>query len=312
MGTPTSSPLDRPRGSAFPLPWLVPILAVVGTLAFLITTPHGFLTKMDMVGYAVCHRIPSHSFAIAGHQLPLCARCTGTFIGTLVGFVGQAALLRRRRAGEFPPAPILVILAGFTLLWAADGANSYLALIRGPHLYEPQNWLRLTTGALNGLTMSALVYPVFNFTLWRPPTSVGPHPTTVGPHPTTVGPHPTTVGPHPTTVGPPLTERTIRNLGDLGLLVLLEAGLIGLLLTRWSFLLYPLALLSALGVLALLTTVNSMLVLIIVRRENVAETWREAVVPLLAGFIVSLVQVGVIDIVRYMLTGTLSGIPPLG
>ena len=130
--------------------------------------------------------------------------------------------------------------------------------------------------------------------------------------PTTVGPHPTTVGPHPTTVGPPLTERTIRNLGDLGLLVLLEAGLIGLLLTRWSFLLYPLALLSALGVLALLTTVNSMLVLIIVRRENVAETWREAVVPLLAGFIVSLVQVGVIDIVRYMLTGTLSGIPPLG
>jgi len=291
MGTPTSSPLDRPRGSAFPLPWLVPILAVTGTLAFLITTPDGFLTKMDMVGYAVCHRIPSHSFAIAGHQLPLCARCTGTFIGTLVGFVGQAALLRRRRAGEFPPAPILVILAGFTLLWAADGANSYLALIRGPHLYEPQNWLRLTTGALNGLTMSALVYPVFNFTLWR---------------------HPTTVGPHPTTVGPPLTERTIRNLGDLGLLVLPEAGLIGLLLTRWSFLLYPLALLSALGVLALLTTVNSMLVLIIVRRENVVETWREAVVPLLAGFIVSLVQVGVIDIVRYMLTGTLSGIPPLG
>ena len=289
---------QSPPGPTFPLPWLVPILAVVGTLAFLITTPHGFLTKMDMVGYAVCHRIASHSFAIAGHQLPLCARCTGTFIGTLVGFVGQAALLRRRRAGEFPPAPILVILAGFTLLWAADGANSYLALIRGPHLYEPQNWLRLTTGALNGLTMSALVYPVFNFTLWRPPT--------------TVGPHPTTVGPHPTTVGPPLTERTIRNLGDLGLLVLLEAGLIGLLLTRWSFLLYPLALLSALGVLALLTTVNSMLVLMIVRRENVVETWREAVVPLLAGFIVSLVQVGVIDIVRYMLTGTLSGIPPLG
>ena len=284
MGTPTLSPLDRLRGSAFPLPWLVPILAVVGTLAFLITTPHGFLTKMDMVGYAVCHRIPSHSFAIAGHQLPLCARCTGTFIGTLVGFVGQAALLRRRRAGEFPPAPILVILAGFTLLWAADGANSYLALIRGPHLYEPQNWLRLTTGALNGLTMSALVYPVFNFTLWR----------------------------HPTTVGPPLTERTIRNLGDLGVLVLLEAGPIGLVLTRWSFLLYPLALLSALGVLALLTTVNSMLVLMIVRRENVVETWREAGIPLLAGFIVSLVQVGVIDIVRYMLTGTLSGIPPLG
>jgi uncharacterized membrane protein len=265
------------------LPWLVVVLAIVGTLAFLITTPDGFLTKMDLVGYAVCHRIASHSFAVAGHQLPLCARCTGTFIGTLVGFLGQAAVLRRPRAGEFPPRPILVILAGFTLLWAADGTNSYLALIHGPHLYEPQNWLRLTTGTLNGLTMSALVVPVFNFTLWRHPT----------------------------------TERTIRNLGDLGVLVLLEAGLIGLTgvltrLTRWSFLLYPLALLSALGVLALLTVVNSMLVLMIVRRENVVDTWREAGIPLLAGFVASLIQVGAIDIVRYILTGTLSGIPPLG
>jgi hypothetical protein len=82
-------------------------------------------------------------------------------------------------------------------------------------------------------------------------------------------------------------------------------------LTQWSLLLYPLALLSALGVLALLTTVNSMLVLIVIRRENVANTWRGAVIPLLAGFTVSLVQVGAIDLLRYALTGTLSGIPAL-
>jgi uncharacterized membrane protein len=230
-----------------------------------------------MVGYAVCHRIGSHSFSIAGRQLPLCARCSGTFIGALTAFFGQAVVLRRRRAAEFPPTPIVVILVGFTLLWAADGLNSYLALIHGPHLYEPQNWLRLTTGALNGLTMSAIVYPVFNFTLWRRP----------------------------------VPERTVRNLRDLGVLLLLEASMVGLVLTRWSPLLYLLALLSALGVLILLTTVNSMLVLIIARRENVVDTWREAIVPLLAGFAVSLIQIGAIDFLRYALTGTLSGLPPL-
>jgi hypothetical protein len=42
------------------------------------------------------------------------------------------------------------------------------------------------------------------------------------------------------------------------------------------------------------------------------DTWRDAVIPLLAGFTVSLIQVGAIDVVRYALTGTLSGIPPLG
>ena len=277
MDTPTSPPLNETRERAFPLPRLVVFLAAAALLAFLILTPDGLLTKADMVGYAVCHRIESHSFSIGGRQFPLCARCSGTFLGALIGFFGQAVVLRRRRAAEFPPAPIVVILVSGMLLWAADGLNSYLALIGGPHLYEPQNWLRLATGALNGLTMSALVYPILNFTLWRQPVS----------------------------------ERAIRNLRDLGVLLLLEASLVGLVLTQWPSLLYPLALLSALGVLVLLTTVNSMLVLIIVRRENVVDTWRAGLVPLLAGFTVSLVQVGVIGVVRYALTGTLSGIPPL-
>jgi uncharacterized membrane protein len=276
--TSTSSPPNQPRGPGFPLPWLVVTLAAVASLCFFLATPDGLLSKADMVGYAVCHRIESHSFTIAGRQLPLCARCSGTFIGALTGFFGQAVVLRRRRAAEFPPFLILAILAGFTLLWAADGLNSYLTLFsNGPYLYAPQNWLRLTTGALNGLTMSALVYPVLNFTLWRRPAP----------------------------------ERTIRNLRDLGVLLLLEAGMVGLVLSQWPPLLYPLALLSALGVLALLTSVNSMLVLMILRRENVVDSWRAGLVPFLAGLTVSLIQVGVIDVIRYALTGTLSGIPPL-
>ncbi|MDY6875744.1 MAG: DUF2085 domain-containing protein [Chloroflexota bacterium] len=269
-----SPPAGQPREPAFPLPWLIVTLAAAAFLSFLITTPGGLLTKADLVGCAVCGRLEGHSFVIAGRQLPLCARCTGTFLGALVGFFGQAVVLRRRRVTEFPPRFIIVILVGFVLLMAVDGLNSYLALLLGDlRFYEPRNWLRLTTGALYGLTMSTLVYPLCNFTLWR----------------------------HP------VPGRAIHSLRDLGILLLLEAGMIGLVLTRWSFLLYPLALLSAVGVLTLLTSVNSILVVMVVRRENVVDTWRDAVVPLLAGFTVSLIQVGVINIVRYVLTGTLVG-----
>ena len=273
----TSSSDGEIRPSAFPLARLVVLLAITGLLAFILATPRGLLNKADMVGYAVCHRIESHSFTIAGRQLPLCARCTGTFVGALVGFFGQAVVLRRRRAGQFPPAHVIAVLVIFMAVWAADGLNSYMALMHGPHLYEPQNWLRLSTGALNGLTMSALVYPVFGYTLWRDS----------------------------------VPQPAIRSLRDLGVLVCVEAAIVGLVLTQWAFLIYPLSLLSAAGVLALLTSVNSMLVLMIVQRENVANNWREAIVPLLAGFTVSLIQVGVIDIVRYAFTGTLSGLPPL-
>jgi len=244
----------------------------------LIATPGGILDKADLVGSAVCHRIGSHSFSIAGRQLPLCARCTGTFIGALVGFFGQVVVLRRRRAAEFPPVPILAIFASFTLLWAADGVNSYLALVQGPHAYEPQNWLRLTTGALNGLMMSVIVYPLLNITLWQESDS---------------------------------EERNIRNLGDVGVMLLLEAALVGLVLTQWTLLLYPLALLSALGVLTLLTSVNSVLVMILTGRENVATSWSEAIAPLMAGFTVSLLMVGAIDIIRHITIGVMAGMPSL-
>ena len=265
---------DKTRSPGFPLPRLAVVSAIAALVLFYVATPDGFLTKMDMVGYAVCHRIAARSFVIAGRPLPLCARCSGTFIGALVGFFGQAAVLRRRRASEFPPPLVLVVLISFTLLWGADGFNSYMTLIGGPHVYEPRNWLRLTTGALQGLTMSAFVYPVLNFTLWRKPT----------------------------------TERTIRNLGELGVLLLLEAGMVALVLTQHRFLLYPLAILGASGVLALLTSVNSMLVLMILRRENIANTWRGSIVPLLTGLTLSLIEIGAIDAVRYALTGTLQGV----
>jgi uncharacterized membrane protein len=260
-----------------PLSWLIVGLALATLVTFLVASPGGLLAKMDMVGYAVCHRIPARSFAFGGRQLPLCARCSGTFLGAMVGFLGQAAVLRRRRAAEFPPVSVITILVGFVAVWGIDGFNSYLKLIGGPNVYDPQNWLRLTTGSLQGLTMSIFVYPVLNFTLWR----------------------------HP------VPERAVRNLRDLGLLVLLEAIMVVVVLTRWAILLYPLAILSALGVLTLLTSVNSMLVLLITRRDNTVDDWRAAIVPLLAGFAVSLVQVGAIDLVRYTLTGTFEGIPPI-
>jgi uncharacterized membrane protein len=268
---------SRLRVSAPRLYWLIAILLPLTLAAFLIATPNGLLRKADMVGYAVCHQIESHSFTIAGHRLPLCARCTGTFLSALVGLFGQAVVLRRRRAARFPPTPLLVILVGFTLTWMADGLNSYLALIGGPHLYEPMNALRLITGALHGLTMSALIYPIFNISVWRRPAD----------------------------------EPAFRSLPDLCALVAMEAILIVVVLSRGDLLLYPLALLSAAAVLTLLTSINTVIAVILMRRENRVGNWRQALLAISVGLILSLIQIGLIDTLRFALTGTLEGIPPL-
>jgi uncharacterized membrane protein len=243
-------------------------------LAFILLTPNGWLNKIDAIGYAVCHRASTHSVFVQGRQLPLCARCTGTFVGALAGFFGQRVILRRRRAGRFPPVAVLILLVLFMVLWAVDGLNSYLSVFPGDlNLYRPRNWLRLVTGTLNGLAVAALLYPVLGFTLWQDYTR----------------------------------ERGIRHIGELLLLVVVGAVPVGLVLWGWDPLLLPIAISSGAGVLFLLTCVNTLLVVMILRWENNATTWRQALAPIMSGLALSLVQVGLIDLLRYWATGTWAG-----
>ncbi|TET53993.1 MAG: DUF2085 domain-containing protein [Anaerolineales bacterium] len=277
MEKPTSTTPVEPRRRALPPRWLALSLAVTALVLFLALVPGGVLDKSEGVGAAVCGRIGSHTFVIGARMLPLCARCIGSFVGALVGFFGQAVVLRRRRAAEFPPVHILVLITLFTLAWAGDGVNSFLEFAGYAHLYEPSNPLRLIVGTLNGVTWSALIYPVVNFTLWREPSP----------------------------------ERAIRGLRDLGTLLLLEAVFVALVLLGWDWLLYPLSIVSALGVLTMLGGVNTVLVLTVLRRENLATSRAEAIRALLIGFTATMVLIGAIDIVRFLLTDTLSGFPGL-
>jgi uncharacterized membrane protein len=237
-----------------PREWAVAGLSLLVILFFLLSPTSFELGKLDAVAYAVCHRIPDRGFSFGGHQLPLCARCTGTFLGVLLTLV-TLTVAGRSRASRLPPPRVLIVLGGFILLWAVDGFNSYLTLYPGaPHLYEPQNWLRLTTGTLNGLALGTLVFSIFNFSLWRAPRP----------------------------------RAVIEGLGELAGLVALAALLIGLVLTGDDRLFYPLALASTLGVVTMLTSVNTVIVLVASRRENTAHRWRDAVWPLLVALALSL------------------------
>lgn len=255
--------------------WPVLASALVALIAFWWLTPPGLLAKADVVGCAVCHRWTSHSLTMSGRQLPLCARCTGTFLGALIGLFGQVALLRRSRSSEFPPAHIIAILVAFTCLMAADGLNSYLALLNGPDaFYQPQNWLRLATGAMHGLSLSILIVPVFGATIWREPTAL----------------------------------RNVSGIGELARLMTLEAIMVALVLTGWPLLLYPVAVSSALGVLTLLSAANTVLLVLATGREGRATSAVQLLVPCLGGLAISIAQIGAISLLRYALTGTCEGI----
>lgn len=271
--TATSSVASVPhKWPARALPTLFVGVAAVVFAAWLFSTPSGLLGKADAVAYAVCHRIDARSFHIGDRQLPLCARCTGTYLGALAGMLALAVM--GRRAGGLPTRPLLVVLLGFIAVMGFDGVNSYLTLFPGaPHLYEPQNWLRLVTGTFNGVAMAALVFPVLNQTLWKNWEN----------------------------------RPALARFRDLGALVVLGVIVIGLVLTDNPAILYPLALLSALGVVVLLTALDTTFLLILTRREGRVERWTGALLPLLAGFTLAILQIGLIDAARFAIFGTWGG-----
>ena len=260
------------------LPVLVAAVAVVAVVSWLLNTPEGVLGKADAIGYAICHRIDSHSLHIGSVQFPLCARCTGIYLGVLLGMVTMLAL-GRRRAGGMPKGTLFLILLGFIGLMGVDGVNSYMTFFPGlPHLYTPNNTLRVITGLLNGLALAGLMFPVLNQTLWADWED----------------------------------KPVLGRFRELALLVGLAAVVAALVLTDNVIFLYPLALLSVVGVLAILVSLNTTILLIALRRENQVRTLAGAVLPLLAGFTLAMIEIGLVDAVRFAVFQTWSGLPMLG
>ncbi len=250
------------------------LLALAAIVAALLAPPHALLDKADRAAYAVCARIPGHVFEIAGRPLPLCARCTGTYLGALAGLV-VLTLRGRGRAGKLPTTPYSIILGAFVLAWAGDGVNSYVGLFTGRSpLYEPSNLLRLTTGTLEGLAIAAILLPVLNLSLWAAPE---PRPS---------------VGAWP----------------DLAWMLAGGALVIGLVGSGQEILLHPLALASGAMVIALISAVNIMLVLITLHRDGRARRWQEVLTPGLVGIALALGELAAIGAARVALTERL-GLP---
>jgi len=252
--------------------WLLVIAVSLLFVGWLLNTPSGLLGKADAIGYAVCHRIDLRSFHIGDRQVPLCARCTGMFLGALLGLCYQA-YFGQKRSGA-PPAQVIVVLVIFFFAFILDGLNSYVSLIPGiKSVYEPLNVLRLITGTGVGLVIAAALFPAFNQSVWKKIDR----------------------------------NSALGNLRSLGILVILALLLDLIVLTENPIFLYPLALASATGVVVLLTIVYTIIFIMALRKECQYSNMKQLVYPLIAGFGMALFQLALLDIIRYWLTGTWDG-----
>jgi uncharacterized membrane protein len=263
--------------------YLVVVAAVLVFVGWFLNTPPGLLGKADAIGYAVCHRISERSFHIGSYQLPLCARCSGMYLGAVTGLVFQSILGWKR--GKTPHWSIIAVLVAFVVAFGIDGVNSYLFLLKQirpgilpqiPNIYIPNNTLRLLTGSGMGLVIAAMLFPAFNQSIWT--DYDGAH------------------------AGLPGWKA-------FGLLVGIQVCLDLLVLTDSPVVLYPLAFIGVLGVVLLLTMVYTIVWVMITQQDNKFTKVRQMWLPLLAGLTVTIFQTAAIDMLRYWLTGTWGGFP---
>ncbi len=257
--------------------WRKIILVVLVGLLFsiwLFSTPPGLLGKSDALAYAVCHRIGSHSFYIGGRPFSLCSRCSGQYLGFLWGFSVQIVLAKKKSG--FPNRWLLILLGGLALFYVVDGLNSLFWSNPGLEnwaVYQPSNSLRLFSGLGMGIAVSAVYYPLMGQTIWKEFS----------------------------------LSRSLEGVREWAI-VLGGGALIGFLVLLDNPLLsYYLILLSTAGLLTLLTLLYTVIWILITKMENSFQKTRDLGWWMVAGFGSALLQIALIDGVRYLLTGSWSG-----
>jgi hypothetical protein len=138
----------------------------------------------------------------------------------------------------------------------------------------PNNTLRLLTGSGMGIALASILYPAFNQSAWKD--------------------------------AEPDRALSWKKLGILIAIILLVDLAV---LTESPAVLYPIAILSVVGVLALLVMVFSMVWVLIMRQENEFVSLKQMWMPLLAGTTLAFLMIGAIDLLRFQLTGTWGAFP---
>ena len=237
------APARAERVSAGPPPWLVAGLLAGYALAFvgLALLPGATLIeRLRALDGGICAQIPGHSFFPGGEQLPLCARNTGIYLGFATTFL-FLAVTGRLRASRLPGLPVLGALGLAILLLAVDGFNSLFRDLSLPHLYQPINGLRLITGLGAGMAMAAVIIPVASGLIWKsddPRSSFG-------------------------------------SLGELALMLPLLTMDFFIVISVAPIILYPVAIISSLGLVLALTLVNLVFALALTNRIGRFTSWRQ-------------------------------------
>jgi len=241
---------------------LVIMAAASLSLNFLMTTPPGWYAKGMAIGASVCHQIPSHSFLHDDLQFPMCARCSGLYLGSFIGLLYFAS---QGRKSALPKRGILLLLCLLTLMWGTDGLNSLISdILKRPFLYPTNNTTRLASGFGMGLVLSTALATLFNVTIWKKRED----------------------------------SALLRNLWQVGAYMVLAAGMSALLVFSNECIFQALAFISIGMVVIVISLLYTIFWIIVAKKENSFDQPSAAGLFFCAGFASAMAQISLLSLLR--------------
>lgn len=247
---------------------LVILLAALGiTFNWLHLHPGDLYTRIMAIGASVCHQLPTHSYIRNDLQFPICARCSGLYLGCIIAILYYA--FQGRKSG-LPKKEYLLLMVGLTIAWGGDGLNSLLSDMLGkPFLYTTTNTTRLVTGFGMGLVLSTALMTLFNLTIWKNPQKT------------------------------PLLD----NRWQLFAYIVAAAVMGSMLVLAQGFIFRALAYVSTLSILVVITALYTIFWVIVLRRENTFENILSLTIFISAGFATAMLQITLLTALRGWLIG---------
>lgn len=126
--------------------FLLPLTAFAASRPDGTPITYGFALAIYKVGHLICHQLPTRSFHVWGASLPVCARCTGIYVGAAGAFALRALGDPPKREARTSDARVVLLAA-----LVPTAATLIFEWTTG---VTPANWVRALAGAPLGIAVA--------------------------------------------------------------------------------------------------------------------------------------------------------------
>ena len=142
----------RPAFVTASIAWalVLPLAPAIAARAHATPIEGGFLLAVYAIGSGICHQRPERSFFLWSHQMPVCARCAGIYVGAAIAAIAAMGKEMAPLKGR-PTSVLRAILAAAS---APAAASILYEWITGD---MPSHWVRAATGVPLGAAIAATI-----------------------------------------------------------------------------------------------------------------------------------------------------------